>query len=80
MARYYFDLRDKDGLVVDEEGSEIADMEGVEREASRAMADAARESFQRPTKPGEASIEIRDDFGPVMRVQFTVQIERLRRQ
>lgn len=80
MARYYFDLVDQDGLVVDEEGLEFGDMEGVEREATQAMADAARESLQRPIKPGEAAIEVRDDAGPVMRVRFTVEIEYLRKR
>lgn len=55
-------------------------MEGVEQEATRAMADAAKEGFQRPIKPGEAAIEVHDDSGPVMRVRFTVEIERLRKQ
>ena len=80
MARYYFDLLDHDGLVMDEEGLEFSDMGAVEREAARAMADAASESFQRPIKPSESSIEVRDETGPVMRLRFTVEIERLRKQ
>ncbi|MBB4366153.1 hypothetical protein GGD66_007939 [Bradyrhizobium sp. CIR48] len=80
MTRYYFDLVDQDGLVVDEEGMEFGDMDSVEREATQAMADAARESLQRPIKPGEAVIEVRDNIGPVMRVRFTVEIERFRKQ
>ncbi|WFU74987.1 MULTISPECIES: hypothetical protein [unclassified Bradyrhizobium] len=44
------------------------------------MADAARESLQRPFKPSEAAIEVRDDLGPVMRVRFRIGIERLRKQ
>jgi len=80
MTRYYFDLVDQDGLVIDEEGMEFGDMEAVEREATQAMADAARESLQRALKAGEAAIEVRDDSGPVMRVRFTVEIERLRKQ
>lgn len=80
MARYYFDLIDQGGLVVDDEGLEFSDMEGVEREATRAMADAARESFDRPVELGEATIEVRDDSGPVMRVHFTVRIEHVRKQ
>ncbi|MCP3395367.1 hypothetical protein NLM27_42355 [Bradyrhizobium sp. CCGB12] len=78
MTRYYFDLVDQDGVVVDEEGLEFSDMEGVEYEAARAMADAARESFHRPITPGESTIEVRDDLGPIMRVRFKVEIERLR--
>ncbi|SFK21483.1 hypothetical protein [Bradyrhizobium sp. Gha] len=67
MARYYFDLVDQGGLVVDEEGLAFSDMEGVEQEATRAMADAAKESLQRPFKPGEAALEVRDDSGLVLR-------------
>ncbi|QOG17924.1 DUF6894 family protein [Bradyrhizobium sp. SEMIA] len=80
MTRYYFDILDQEGLVVDEEGLEFSNMEAVERAAARAMADAAAENFQLPVKSSEASIEVRDDAGPVMRVRFTVEIERLRRQ
>jgi len=80
MTRYYFDLVDQDGLVIDEEGMEFGDMEAVEREATQAMADAARESLQRALKAGEAAIKVRDDSGPVMRVRFTVEIERLTKQ
>ncbi|WP_375142352.1 hypothetical protein [Bradyrhizobium sp. CCGB12] len=47
MTRYNFDLVDQDGLVIDEEGLELSDMERVEHEATRAMADAARESLDR---------------------------------
>ncbi|WP_035730396.1 MULTISPECIES: DUF6894 family protein [Bradyrhizobium] len=55
-------------------------MDAVEREAARTMADAAAENFQLPIKPSEASIEVRDDAGPLMQVRFTVEIERLRSQ
>jgi hypothetical protein len=78
MTRYYFDLRDQGGLVVDEEGMDLPDMEAVEREATQAMADAARESLHRPIKPSEAAIEVRDDTGPVLRVRFTIDIARSR--
>ncbi|SDK12014.1 hypothetical protein SAMN05216338_10902 [Bradyrhizobium sp. Rc2d] len=44
------------------------------------MADAAAENFQRPMKPSESSIEVRDDSGPVMRVRFTVEIAGIRKQ
>ena len=80
MGRYYFDVRDKYGRAVDEEGLEFSTLEQVEREAARAMADAAADSFQRPVKPSESSIEVRDESGLVMRLRFTVQIERLRKQ
>jgi hypothetical protein len=80
MTRYHFDLLDEDGLVVDEEGMEFSDLAAVEREAARAMADAASDSFDRSIKSRDSSIEVRDNLGPVIRVRFVVEIERLRRQ
>ncbi|MCA1470032.1 hypothetical protein I6F09_19235 [Bradyrhizobium sp. IC3195] len=80
MTRYYFDLIDKDGRAVDEEGLEFSTLEQVEREAARAMADATADSFERPVKPSRSSIEVRDDSGPVMRLWFAVEVERLRTQ
>ncbi|MCP3442341.1 DUF6894 family protein [Bradyrhizobium sp. CCGUVB14] len=80
MTRYYFDLLDQDGRAVDEEGLEFSSIEAVEREAAKAMADAAADRFERLVQPSESSIEVRDDQGLVMRVRFTIQIERLRQQ
>ncbi|MBR0915438.1 DUF6894 family protein [Bradyrhizobium japonicum] len=80
MTRYYFDIIDKEGRAIDEEGLEFSTLEQVEREAAQAMANAAADSFGRPVKPSEASIVVRDDAGPVMRLRFTVDIERLRKQ
>lgn len=42
------------------------------------MADAAASNFERPIRASESSIVVRDDNGLVMRVRFTVEIERLR--
>ena len=80
MPRYYFDMSDQNGRFVDEEGMEFSDMNAVEQEAIQAVADLARHSFQRPIKPAEIAIEVRDDAGPVMRVRFTIEIERLIKQ
>lgn len=44
------------------------------------MADAAASNFERPIRASESSIVVRDDNGLVMRVRFTVEIERLRGQ
>ena len=42
MARYYFDLLDRDGLVVDAEGREIEGLHNVQIEAARSLIDLAR--------------------------------------
>ena len=46
MPRYYFDLRDGDDLAVDEEGVELRDMELVQEEAARSLADMARDAVR----------------------------------
>jgi hypothetical protein len=79
MTRYYFDLIDDYGHATDEEGLEISTLDQVEREAARSMADAVADNFDSPNiKTGESAIEVRDNLGPVMRLRFTVSIERLR--
>jgi hypothetical protein len=78
MRRYYFDLRDGDALVVDEEGLELLNVEAVQEEAARALAgfawDAARCSAGSDSH--SLAIEVRDDAGPVMNVRFAFEIER----
>ncbi|KRR26446.1 hypothetical protein CQ14_02840 [Bradyrhizobium lablabi] len=78
MALYYFDLRDGDVLAVDEEGMELRDMQAVQEEAARSMADAARDAVlsQSAGSFAHMSVEVRDDDGPVMRVRFSFDIDR----
>jgi hypothetical protein len=75
MKRYYFDLRDQDGLAVDDEGLELHSMECVQKEASKSMTDAIREMSRWPLKTGETSIEVRDENGQVMFIRFAIEIE-----
>ena len=42
MPRYYFDMRDADGVVPDEEGMELGTMKAVQQEAAQAVAYMAR--------------------------------------
>jgi hypothetical protein len=42
MKRYYFDIRDGDKLVVDEEGMELPDVEAAQEVAARTLADLVR--------------------------------------
>ena len=78
MALYYFDLRDGDVLAVDEEGMELRDMQAVQEEAARSMADAARDAVpsQSAGLLAHMSVEVRDEDGPVMRVRFSFEIDR----
>jgi hypothetical protein len=42
MPRYYFDVRNDQAISLDEEGLELLDVEAVQGEAARALADMAR--------------------------------------
>jgi len=74
MPRYYFDERDNEKFVIDDEGVEIDAFEQVKVEASRAMADFAKDVL-----PGSIvrtlAIEVRDNWRPVLRVKLRFEIE-----
>ena len=72
MAVYYFDLRDGDELVVDEEGMELCDTVAVQNEAARSLAGIAWDAMRTEgTQAQQMAIEVRDVYGPVMEVRFT---------
>jgi hypothetical protein len=74
MARYYFDTRDNEKFVTDDEGIDLASFEQVKVEASRAMADFAKDVL-----PGcvvrTLAIEVRNRLGPVLRVKLRFEVE-----
>ena len=78
MARYYFDLRDDDGLFIDEEGLEFSGLRAVQAEAAKSLADMARDAVH--GSPGLSrrymAIEVRDKVGPVMQVRFNFEDEK----
>ncbi|WP_407118227.1 DUF6894 family protein [Bradyrhizobium sp. LMG 9283] len=81
MPRYYFDLRDKKGIALDEEGLELSGPRAVQAEAANSVADMARDAvLSTPLTGGrqEMAIDIRDAGGPIMQVTFCLEIEDLR--
>lgn len=78
MPRYYFDMRDVDGVVPDEEGMELATMKAVQQEAAQALAYMVRDAIaEHPNGPvGAMAIKVRDDGGPVLQVNFQFSIDR----
>ncbi|WGD52398.1 hypothetical protein QA641_00110 [Bradyrhizobium sp. CB1650] len=74
MPRYYFDTSANEKFVSDDVGVEIASFEDVKREASRAIADLAKDVL-----PGSEvrtlAIQVRDEVGPVLRVGLRFEIE-----
>jgi hypothetical protein len=77
MGRYYFDLRDSEGLAVDEEGLELQDVQAVQDEAAVSLANAARDGLRRSDGAlHQLSVEVRTDAGPFMRVSFSFKFHR----
>jgi hypothetical protein len=76
---YYFDFRDGDRLIVDEDGINLPNLEDVQEEASRTLAGlawAAIKELGRITRCSLLTVEVRDELGPVMTVEFAFKIER----
>ena len=78
MPRYYFDLKDSRGIFLDEEGSELPDMDAVQNEAAKSLGDMTRDAARhsKGSAAEQMSIEVRDEAGPVMHVRFSFEIER----
>jgi hypothetical protein len=77
MTRYYFDLRDRDGFIIDDEGFELPDIEAAQREAVLSLADHGRGSYEKAIGSlTDLAIEVRDDAGPVMQVSFNLHLLR----
>lgn len=77
MPLYFFDTRDNDDLVQDDIGIDFFGLEAVKIEAARALAELARDVL-----PGslerKLGVEVRDEFGPVLRAIMTFEAKILR--
>ena len=77
MAVYYFDLREGGTFVVDEEGTELRDVEAAQAEAARSLSGIAWDAMRSAgAQAQEMTIEVRDVYGPVMDVKFVFVINR----
>ena len=79
--RYFFDLRDGNTLASDDEGVELPDIESVQEEAALSLADAARNADRRQSEHNEGhrmAIEVRDGFGPILKVFFSFESDKRR--
>ena len=71
MRRYYFDLRDATGLIVDDEGYELPDLVAVQWETALSLVDRSRDTSNGSVElRTDLEIEVRDDAGPVMQMTF----------
>ncbi|MTV13020.1 MULTISPECIES: hypothetical protein [Bradyrhizobium] len=76
MPRYYFDLKDGNGIVVDEEGMDLRDLEAAQNEAALSLAGMARDAVATAHRAEQMEIGVRDDNGAVMLVRFSFEISR----
>jgi hypothetical protein len=74
MARYYFDVITEREMIPDEEGMILANMDAARREASRSLADLAREII-RTEQPPKLTISVRTSVGPVFEASFEWGLE-----
>jgi hypothetical protein len=44
MMRYHFDLRDEAGVMIDEQGMKLSNLQRVQEEAARSLADMVQEA------------------------------------
>jgi hypothetical protein len=76
MARYYFDIRDDEGWCFDETGSDYPTIEAAKTEASRALAEIARDSLPGPDRL-LFIISVRDEHKqPLFEVRLTIEVLR----
>ena len=73
MTRYYFDTRDDDQIIPDNVGLEFPNLEAVKVEATKSLAELARDVL-----PGSSrrrlGVDVRDeDHRPVMFVELTFE-------
>ena len=72
MPRYFFDTRDNDDFVEDEEGLELDGLEAVKVQAAKALAELARDVLPGSIKRVLA-VEVRDERQPVLRATLTFE-------
>ena len=81
LKRYFFDLRDGDALVPDDEGIQLPDIESVQEEAALSLADMARNADRTHPERGawhRMAVEVRDERGPILNALFTFEPDRRR--
>ncbi|QOZ37874.1 hypothetical protein [Bradyrhizobium sp. CCBAU 53421] len=79
MPRYYFDLKDDNGVILDEEGLHLRDLEEAQNEAARSLGGMARDALANARGAADhMEIAVRDDDGDVMVVRFSFEISRKR--
>jgi hypothetical protein len=72
MKRFYFDIREGDEIIPDEEGLELS----KKRRLARWRIWPGMPSVSGDEISYEIAIEIRDESGPVLQAKFTFEVDR----
>lgn len=64
--RYFFHIRSEDGVICDEEGSELPDIDAARTEARLSAREFAMDDLRRGVPVAPRRIEIADDSGQVL--------------
>jgi hypothetical protein len=72
MSRYYFDIRDGEGFVKDDEGIELPGIADAQLEAAASLAEMSKEFHMKDPDPSgyPLSVEVRDLNGPLLELAF----------
>jgi hypothetical protein len=69
VSHFYFDIRDGEALLIDEEGLNLSSQRAAEIEAALSVADMAEQLETLASADGLA-VEVRDADGPVLKATF----------
>jgi hypothetical protein len=72
MPVYYFDTRDNDHFIEDDEGLDLPDIDAAKVAAASSLAELARDVLPGSLKR-QLAVEVRDDNGSVMTALMTFE-------
>ncbi len=78
--RYYFDLREGEDVVIDEQGSSFPSLQAVQHEAALSLAHMARDAVERISHASNHNmqVEVRDEHGPLFHLKLSFDLQHVR--
>ena len=73
MPRFFFDTRDSDLLIEDDDGFELTDLHAAKTAASASLAELARDMILPDNGRRVLVVEVRDEQRPVLEVRLTLE-------
>jgi hypothetical protein len=73
MRRFYFDIRDGNGVSKDQDGEELSSAAKARQVALKTAGQAVRDLTLGNSSQGRVEIEVRDSGGPVFKVLASIE-------